>query len=102
MLRKMTDQITRNQLVATAGPADLVAVARGAGIASSRWARDEEGLGRLVEHSLAADRPHFIGARVDASPGAGTLQRNLVVLKEQFMQGIGARAASRGTDEGDS
>lgn len=84
-------QITGSQPAATSGPADLVAVARGAGIISSRWARDEDDFEQLVERALSADGPHVIGARVDASPGPVPPERNPVLLKEQFMRGIGAR-----------
>ncbi len=86
-------QITGNQAAATSDRTDLVAVARGAGIAHGEWARDEDDFERLVERALGEDGPHFIGARVDAAPGAGPLDRNPFLVKDQFMRGIGVRPA---------
>ena len=41
-------QITGSQPTASASAADLVAIARGSGIASSAWAADEDDFDRLV------------------------------------------------------
>jgi thiamine pyrophosphate-dependent acetolactate synthase large subunit-like protein len=84
-------QITGGQPAATARGTDLVAVALGAGIASSRWETDEEDFAAAIEHALRADGPHFIAARVDSSPGAARPERDPVVLKDRFMRGIGAK-----------
>ena len=84
-------QITGGQPAATARGTDLVTVARGAGIASSRWVTDEEAFAAAIEHALRTDGPHFIAARVDSSPGAARPERDPVVLKDRFMRGIGAK-----------
>jgi thiamine pyrophosphate-dependent acetolactate synthase large subunit-like protein len=84
-------QITGGQAAATARGADLVTIARGAGIASSRWATDEEDFAAAVAGALGAGGPHFIAARVDSSPGAARPERDPVLLKDRFMRGIGAR-----------
>ncbi len=86
-------QITGNQPAATSGPVDLVAVARGAGIARAEWARDEDDFERLIERALGEDGPHLIAARVSAAPGVGPLDRNPGLVKDQFMRGIGVRPA---------
>ncbi len=84
-------QITGNQPAATSETTDLVAVARGAGISSSAWARDEGEYERLVEHVLREGGPHFIGVRVDRSPGAGQPERDPVIAKDRFMRALGLK-----------
>jgi thiamine pyrophosphate-dependent acetolactate synthase large subunit-like protein len=84
-------QITGNQRSATAGATDLVAVARGAGIARSAWVADPANFERLVEEALREDGPALIAARVDQAPGAGRPERDPVVLKDRFMRGLGVR-----------
>jgi len=79
---------------AAAAASDLVAVARGCGIAESAWAADEEDFERLVEASLAATVPTLIGARIDHKPGTGTTDRDPVQIRERFMRGIGVRGVA--------
>ena len=85
-------QITGGQPTATAqGTAtgtDLVAVALGAGIASSHWANDEAGFEQLVERGLATPGPHFIAARIDTQAAAGTTERDPMLIRHRFMEGI--------------
>ena len=81
--------ITGNQAAATAEGTDLVAVARGAGIERSDWARDPDDFTRLVGRALANDGPSFIGARVAATPGASRPPRDPVLLKDRFMRAVG-------------
>jgi thiamine pyrophosphate-dependent acetolactate synthase large subunit-like protein len=92
-----TYQITGGQPAATAEAADLVAVARGAGIVQSAWAEDEGGFERLVREALAGRGPRFIGARVNQDPGAGRPERDPVLVKDRFMRGIGAKPSARGS-----
>ncbi len=84
-------QITGNQPAATAETTDIVAVARGAGIESSAWVRDEADFAHAVERALHTDGPHFLAARIDQSPGSGRPERDPVILKDRFMRGIGAK-----------
>ena len=84
-------QITGNQPAATAETTDVVAVARGAGIESSAWVRDEADFARSVERALCTDGPHFLAARIDQAPGSGRPERDPVILKDRFMRGIGAK-----------
>jgi len=82
-------QITGAQPTATAATADLVAIARGAGIAKSAWAADEEDFDRLFAMALSDDGPSLIAARIDGEPGVGTTDRDPVQIRARFMQGLG-------------
>lgn len=86
-------QITGSQPTATAGKADLVEIARGAGIANSAWANDEADFERLIERALREDGPWFIAARIDGKAPAGQTPREPVVIKDNFMRGIGVKPA---------
>jgi thiamine pyrophosphate-dependent acetolactate synthase large subunit-like protein len=83
-------QITGSQPTATRHGADLVAIARGAGIANSAWAPDEAMFEELVVRALAGG-PSLIAARIDEQPGVGTTERDPVVICERFMRGIGVK-----------
>jgi thiamine pyrophosphate-dependent acetolactate synthase large subunit-like protein len=83
-------QITGGQPTASAGVTDLVAVARGCGLANSAWAADEEEFDRLFAAALQGG-PTFIAARIDDKPGTGTTDRDPVQIRERFMRGIGVR-----------
>src|SRR4249919_4235263 len=50
-------QITGSQPTASAASADLVAIARGAGIAQSAWAADENDFDRLIASTLEGGGP---------------------------------------------
>ena len=84
-------QITGGQPTASASAADLVAVARGAGIASSAWAADEEDFDKLVAAALAGGGPTLIAARIDDKPGVATTDRDPVRIRASFMAGLGVK-----------
>ncbi len=84
-------QITGAQPTATAASADLVAVARGAGIANSAWAADEDDFERLFAAALKDGGPHLIAARIDDEPAVATTERDPVQIRERFMRGLGVR-----------
>jgi thiamine pyrophosphate-dependent acetolactate synthase large subunit-like protein len=84
-------QITGAQPTATASGADLVAIARGAGLAGSHWATDEAEFERLVEAGLAGDGPHFIGVHIEEGPATDTTKRDPAAIRRRFMEGIGVR-----------
>src|ERR1700730_8789477 len=101
-------QITGAQPTPAATTADYVAIARGAGIASSAWAADEEDFDRLVAAALGQPRPQpksevsdfghslsggptFIAARIDREPAVATTERDPVQIRERFMRGLGVR-----------
>jgi thiamine pyrophosphate-dependent acetolactate synthase large subunit-like protein len=85
-------QITGGQATPAAAASDLVAIARGCGIAESAWASDEEDFERLVQAALSATTPTLIAARIDSEPGVGKTNRDPVQIRERFMRGIGVRA----------
>jgi thiamine pyrophosphate-dependent acetolactate synthase large subunit-like protein len=86
-------QITGSQ--PTANPAaDLVAIARGAGIANSAWAADEADFDRLVTTALKGDGPNLIAVRIDDRPAVATTDRDPVQIRERFMRGLGVKVAS--------
>ncbi len=89
-----TYQITGGQAAATAEATDLAAVARGAGIVQSAWARDEAEFERLVGEALSGRGPRFIAALVNQEPGAGRPERDPVLVKDRFMRGVGAKASN--------
>jgi thiamine pyrophosphate-dependent acetolactate synthase large subunit-like protein len=84
-------QITGGQPTATAAGADLVTIARGAGIAQSLWAADEDMFEALVEMALKQDGPWLIAARIDDAPGVGATDRDPVVITDRFMRGLGTK-----------
>jgi thiamine pyrophosphate-dependent acetolactate synthase large subunit-like protein len=84
-------QITGGQATHTATVADLVAIARGAGIARAAWAADEAAFEALVEAALAAEGPSFIAARIDGEPARATTERDPARLRDRFMRGLGVR-----------
>ena len=86
-------QITGSQPTATAGAADVVEIARGAGIAQSAWASDEEDFERLVEQTLNGDGPWFIAARIDGKAPTAQTPREPVSIKDAFMRGVGTKPA---------
>jgi thiamine pyrophosphate-dependent acetolactate synthase large subunit-like protein len=84
-------QITGAQPTATAASTDLVAVARGAGIADSAWAADENDFERLLATALKDGGPNLIAARIDGEPAVATTERDPVQIRERFMRGLGIR-----------
>ena len=89
-------QITGGQAAATAGRADIVEIARGAGIAQSAWASDEEDFDRLVARALEGDGPWFIGVRIDGTAPTRQTPREPVIIKDAFMRGLGIQPPSKG------
>jgi thiamine pyrophosphate-dependent acetolactate synthase large subunit-like protein len=81
-------QITGGQPTTSASTADLVAIARGSGIARSAWAADEEDFERLFAAALEGG-PTLIAARIDDKPGTGTTDRDPVRIRARFMEGLG-------------
>jgi len=81
-------QITGSQPTASASTADLIAIARGAGIANSAWAADEEDFDRLLAAALKDGGPSLIAARIDHKPAVATTDRDPVQIRERFMRGL--------------
>jgi len=87
-------QITGGQETATAHGADIVEIARGAGIAQSRWASDEAEFERMVESALREEGPRLIAVRIDSAPGATQTERDPAQLRDRFMRAMGAKPGS--------
>jgi thiamine pyrophosphate-dependent acetolactate synthase large subunit-like protein len=83
-------QITGAQSCAT-NVADVVAIARGAGIERSAWAVDENDFDRLMSEALVTEGPTFVAVRIDDQPAVATTERDPVQIRERFMRGLGVR-----------
>ena len=84
-------QITGMQPTATAHGADLVAIARGCGLAHSAWAADEPMLEELFARALRRDAPSFIAVRIDDRPGVSATDRDPTRITDRFMRGLGTK-----------
>jgi thiamine pyrophosphate-dependent acetolactate synthase large subunit-like protein len=84
-------QITGSQPTPASNGADLIAIARGAGLAASAWAADEEDFEHLLDQALASTEPRLIGVRIDGKPAEATTHRDPVQIRERFMVGLGVR-----------
>lgn len=84
-------QITGGQKALTAEGADIVAIAKGCGLAQSVWAADESAFEELVALSLKEDGPWLIACRIDAGKPADTTERDPPILKDRFMRGLGVK-----------
>ena len=84
-------QITGAQPTATAHGADIVAIARGCGLAASHWAADEAMFEDLVERALAEGGPSLVAVRIDDKPAVATTERDPPLIRDRFMRGVGAK-----------
>lgn len=80
-------QITGKQPAATASTADIVAIARGAGIASSHWVRDEAHFDALIARRFDEGGPVFLAAKIDDKPGTAQTPRDPSLIRNPFMRG---------------
>lgn len=84
-------QITGGQATATEFGADIVAIARGAGIAQSAWAADESAFEELIDLAIREDGPWLIGCRIDSAKPTDTTERDPPRIRDQFMRGLGVK-----------
>ena len=84
-------QITGAQKTATAFRTDIAAIARGAGVAKSAWAADEQDFEALVDRALAEDGPSLIAVRIDREPAVATTERDPAQIRDRFMRGLGVK-----------
>jgi len=89
-------QITGGQGTSTAAGADVVEMARGAGLKQSAWASDEDEFEGLIERALKEDGPWFIAARIDGKAAPVQTPREPVIIKDAFMRGLGITPKSKG------
>jgi thiamine pyrophosphate-dependent acetolactate synthase large subunit-like protein len=87
-------QITGAQPTATAGGADVVAMARGAGLRRSFWAKDPEHFDDLVAEARRSRETMLIACKTDNEPPRGQTHRDPVLIREGFMRGLGVRDAA--------
>lgn len=81
-------QITGSQPTLTAAGVDLVAMAKGAGLARSTWARDETHFDTLVDEALKGAGPMFVCVRTDNAPPAGVTERDPARIRIRFMDAM--------------
>jgi thiamine pyrophosphate-dependent acetolactate synthase large subunit-like protein len=82
-------QITGKQRAATAGASDIVAIARGAGIADTVWIRDEPHFKKLLDRRFGDGGPVLLAVKVDDQPGKGHTPRDPALIRSRFMKGLG-------------
>ena len=82
-------QITGKQATATSHATDIVAVARGAGIANSEWVRDEAHFDELIGRGFTQGGPVLLAARIDDKPGEIQPPRDPALVRNRFMKGLG-------------
>ena len=82
-------QITGKQQAATSGMTDIVAVARGAGIAASEWVRDEAHFDRLIDRRFDDGGPILLAVKIDDEPGNAQTPRDPPLIRSRFMKGLG-------------
>ena len=87
-------QITGKQAAATASTADIVAIARGAGIEDSHWIRDETHFDQLISRRFDEGGPVLLAAKIDDQPGIGQTVRDPPLIRHRFMRGLGTGRAS--------
>lgn len=80
---------TGGQPIATHGPADLVAIARGCGIQRAARAADPETLARLLDEGLTQPGPTLVVARVERDTVRDLPPVDPVRVKLRFMDALG-------------
>jgi thiamine pyrophosphate-dependent acetolactate synthase large subunit-like protein len=82
-------QITGKQPAATAGVSDIVAIARGSGVANSVWVRDQQHFEKLIDRRFDDGGPVLLAVKVDDQPGKGQTPRDPALIRSRFMKGLG-------------
>jgi hypothetical protein len=74
--------------------ADIVAIARGAGIENSHWVRDNAHFEELIVRRFDDGGPVLLAAKIDDSSGVGQTPRDPPLIRHRFMRGLGTGRAS--------
>ncbi len=82
-------QITGKQTTATGNNTDIIAVAKGVGLANSHWARDMAHFDELMSRRFDDGGPMLVAAKIDDKPGAAQTPRDPVLIRQRFMKGLG-------------
>jgi thiamine pyrophosphate-dependent acetolactate synthase large subunit-like protein len=85
-------QITGKQKSLTASTVDLVAMAKGAGLAQSEWAADEAHYEALVERALQGNGPWLIGARIGGEKPVAVTDRDPGRIRRRFMDALARKS----------
>jgi thiamine pyrophosphate-dependent acetolactate synthase large subunit-like protein len=86
-------QTTGGQETATAGSADIVAMALGAGIPTCHWVRTEAHFDQLLTRRFAEDGPLLLAAKIDGKSGSVQTPRDPALIRNRFMKGLGVGKA---------
>ncbi len=86
-------QITGKQPTAPRGTADIVAIARGAGIADATWIHDAEHLDRVFAGPFDSGGPRLFAIKIDDKAGAPGPFRDPALIRNRFMKGLGVGRA---------
>ncbi len=84
-------QITGGQPTLTAQGLDIVAMARGAGLAQSGWATDESDFEARVARALTENGPWLIAARIDGKAPEQETERDPAQIRDRFRCGLGVK-----------
>jgi thiamine pyrophosphate-dependent acetolactate synthase large subunit-like protein len=82
-------QITGKQTTATGNHTDIVAVAKGVGLANSHWVRDEKHFDQLIDRRFDEGGPVLLAVKIDDKPGAAQTVRDPALIRNRFMKGLG-------------
>ncbi len=82
-------QITGKQVAATGGVTDIVAVAKGAGLAASHWVRDEAHFEELIDRRFEDGGPLLLAVKINDRPGATQPPRDPALVRSRFMKALG-------------
>ena len=82
-------QITGKQATATGSVTDIVAVARGAGLANSEWVRDAQHFEQLIDRRFDDGGPVLLAAKIDDKSGTAQTPRDPTLIRSRFMKGLG-------------
>ena len=82
-------QLTGGQSTHTAQGVNLAAMARGAGIRQVAEPSDEDEFERVIVEALKSNELWFVLAKVEAQPTKAKIPLDPVLLKHNFMRGIG-------------
>lgn len=82
-------QITGKQVAATGGATDIVAVAKGAGLAQSHWVRDEAHFETLIDRRFDEGGPVLLAVKINDRPGATQPPRDPALVRSRFMRALG-------------
>jgi len=82
-------QITGKQATATGNNTDIVAVAKGVGLANSHWVRDDKHFDELIARRFDDGGPVLLAVKIDDKPGAGQTVRDPALIRSRFMKGLG-------------